>query len=544
MLGSSFVRVWFRRSNRSVGRRRRKAARFVPVLDNLEDRRLLSFNFFSGTGADITLGPDGNLWFTEQSRIGRITPDGTVTNYAVPTPPRFGFGGITAGPDGNVWFTEVEGARDQPSFVGRITPDGTVTEFSNLQVNSYPGGIATGPDGNLWFSDTNNFGNPFHEMERITPDGTVTEFTANANGPVTAGPDSNIWYDAGGRVGRITPDGVVTTFTLPNIGQGNIEGMTAGPDGNIWVVASEYPGFNVGGEIARVTPDGQVTEFKLPSQAQEPLGEITAGPDGNVWFVDGNKLGQVTPDGTITEITVPPNSNNSPLLSGGITTGPDGAIWFTSSIGIGQYVLDGITAVPSFTHLSAPTTAIAGQPVTFTATVTSSAGTPTGTVVFFDNGASLGSVDLDTTGQATLTTSLDVGFHAISALYVGSPDFLPSGDIRGVQVVSGDTLKGLDTSAAAAVSDQLDVGASAVAVDALFASVPVASPSANVAGVQPAAATVEAARSANQPEAVTAASVRPAVADAASVSHYQGDGFGTADAIGFVDPLAAGLLRA
>jgi streptogramin lyase len=38
--------------------------------------------------AGIALGPDGALWFTEQSgnKIGRITTDGTITEYPIPTP--------------------------------------------------------------------------------------------------------------------------------------------------------------------------------------------------------------------------------------------------------------------------------------------------------------------------------------------------------------------------------------------------------------------------------------------------------------------------
>jgi streptogramin lyase len=35
----------------------------------------------------ITSGPDGNLWFTEYqgNKIGRITPAGQITEFAVPT---------------------------------------------------------------------------------------------------------------------------------------------------------------------------------------------------------------------------------------------------------------------------------------------------------------------------------------------------------------------------------------------------------------------------------------------------------------------------
>jgi streptogramin lyase len=34
---------------------------------------------------DVAAGPDGNLWFTEfgSDKIGRITPTGTITEFAV-----------------------------------------------------------------------------------------------------------------------------------------------------------------------------------------------------------------------------------------------------------------------------------------------------------------------------------------------------------------------------------------------------------------------------------------------------------------------------
>src|SRR5271166_4442544 len=53
----------------------------------------------------ITTGPDGNLWFTEglASRIGRITPLGVVSEFAMLDPKDVAFG-MTAGPDGALWF--------------------------------------------------------------------------------------------------------------------------------------------------------------------------------------------------------------------------------------------------------------------------------------------------------------------------------------------------------------------------------------------------------------------------------------------------------
>jgi streptogramin lyase len=120
--------------------------------------------FAASGGVSIAAGPDGALWFTALQQIGRITTDGVVTMYTIPTPNANAFY-ITAGPDGALWFTE-----NASNKIGRITTTGTFTEFA-LASHTGPYGITVGPDNALWF----------------------TEFTAN-------------------QIGRITTDGVITTF--------------------------------------------------------------------------------------------------------------------------------------------------------------------------------------------------------------------------------------------------------------------------------------------------------------------------------------------
>jgi streptogramin lyase len=220
----------------------------------------------------IAAGPDGNLWFTQTTpgtcsgcavmKIGRITTDGVVTEFAVPSGLGQSFG-IAAGPDGNVWFTEIlqtivlsapsSEQRLNAAFyipsgkIGRISPSGVVTEFPIPNVDNRPYSIAAGPDGNLWFTETvpELSGDISLRIGRITTAGLITEFSVRTGvgyrfGPfeITAGPDGNLWFlDSGNRIGRITTAGVVTEFTLPAADSG-AAGITAGPDGNLWFTES------------------------------------------------------------------------------------------------------------------------------------------------------------------------------------------------------------------------------------------------------------------------------------------------------------------
>lgn len=66
----------------------------------------------------IVSGIDDNLWFTEpnnpSTKVSRFTVNGDLTRYAVPTA-FSGPCGLTVGPDGNLWFTEKAKAK-----IGRL----------------------------------------------------------------------------------------------------------------------------------------------------------------------------------------------------------------------------------------------------------------------------------------------------------------------------------------------------------------------------------------------------------------------------------------
>jgi len=84
-----------------------------------------------------------------------------------------------------------------------------------------------------------------------------------------------------------------------------------------------------------------------------------------------------------------------------------------------------VTTTTTLTSDNNPSTY--GQAVTFTATVTSAAGTPTGTVTFKDGATTLGIGSLDGSGRATLmTSSLSAGTHSITAVFDGTSNYLSS----------------------------------------------------------------------------------------------------------------------
>src|SRR6266566_83062 len=97
----------------------------------------------------ITVGPDGALWFTDSAdKIGRITTQGQVTEFALSSPKAGYEMGITVGSDGALWFTEPE-----LNKIGRITTQGQVSEFALPIARMGPAEITAGPDGAIWFTE-------------------------------------------------------------------------------------------------------------------------------------------------------------------------------------------------------------------------------------------------------------------------------------------------------------------------------------------------------------------------------------------------------
>jgi hypothetical protein len=100
-----------------------------------------------------------------------------------------------------------------------------------------------------------------------------------------------------------------------------------------------------------------------------------------------------------------------------------------------------ITKANSAASLSgAISTAVVGQTATYTvqvAPVSPGGGQPTGTVTFFVDGTPIGTVNVNSQGQASLsTTAITKGTHAVTASYSGDPNFQTSQSTSSQIVVS------------------------------------------------------------------------------------------------------------
>ena len=207
----------------------------------------------------IAAGPDGNLWFTDQSQsyydgfgglIGEINPSShKITEYPIPDQakevPTDPFG-IIAGPGGLMWFGGEgvgEGAVDS---IGAINP--TTHQFSeypipitggNLRPN--PQALAVGPDRNIWFTEIGTIAS-IGELDLSTH--AISQYPVPGGDPegIAAGPDGNVWFANGTSIGEINPaTHQITEFPIPPTTTDTHPGandIAAGPNGDMWFTNS------------------------------------------------------------------------------------------------------------------------------------------------------------------------------------------------------------------------------------------------------------------------------------------------------------------
>jgi virginiamycin B lyase len=110
-----------------------------------------------GDPQSLITAPEGAEWFTQSTpqRIARITTTGQVSEFALPNAVASSAIPLAVGPEGAVWFALADkAAKGQGAHVsvGRITPQGAITEYPLPTTGSEasPTSMTLGPEGDLW----------------------------------------------------------------------------------------------------------------------------------------------------------------------------------------------------------------------------------------------------------------------------------------------------------------------------------------------------------------------------------------------------------
>jgi hypothetical protein len=276
----------------------------------------------------------------------------------------------------------------------------------------------------------------YTDLNDGTPIGSVTFF----NGTTALGSAS---LDATGSASLTTSFAAAGNYTIVAIYSGNE--WYAGSSARTEQTVGQSPLASTATElITSASPSlpGQAVTF---TATVEGLGGGGVTPTGSVKFLDGTTLlGMETLDAngsaTCTTSTLALGDHNITAIYSGDDT------YFGSTYTIVQPVERGET---STSLTSSALASLPEQAVTFTATVSAMAGgTPTGSVTFYDGTNVLGTVTLDTNGNATFTTSgLWLGDHNITAIYSGDAIFATSSFSLRQSVLKFDTTTTLTASA-------------------------------------------------------------------------------------------------
>jgi hypothetical protein len=238
---------------------------------------------------------------------------------------------------------------------------------------------------------------PTYQWQRAEPGGGVFSDLATATAPsYSFTPEV---ADSGARfrvviangVGSITSDPATLTVQDPPV-------ITSATTGTLAVGTAGSIGFAATG-----TPSPELT--------------LTGTLPGGLSFVDGG-------DGTATLSGTPAGGTAGTYDLVLRATNPAGEVQqaFRLTVERASVVVGTVT--------SSADPAILGQPVTVAVVVSSTGGTPTGSVQFRTDDVVLGTAAVGADGRASLVVSdLAVGSHAVRAVYSGDADFAPGGSV-------------------------------------------------------------------------------------------------------------------
>ncbi len=285
----------------------------------------------------IVTAPGGDMWFTERDtdKVGRITPSGHITEYALPATTAGDVEGsvmdLDVDPHGDVWVVY-----DYGRYVAVLDPQGRLQETGDLggDLGGDPNGgeIRIAHDGTVWI--TMNYAES--GIARVSGG----RITWNANAPecddvLGLAADRTAWCAKEDRLIHVDPAGDGgTTYPMPDLPGAGAPwplSLAAGPAGSIWFGAYDSSTFYTAagdGVVGYLDQrNGHVTAWSTGLNTAPS--SLVEGPDKSVWFTTVNEfhpgIGHLDAHGRGAISAV------GSLHPTALTFAEDGSIWFTDA---------------------------------------------------------------------------------------------------------------------------------------------------------------------------------------------------------------------
>jgi uncharacterized repeat protein (TIGR03803 family) len=425
-----------------------------------------------GMGSVFELAPNGNGGWNETLLYSFCPAAPSCTDGQNPT-----YSYVTFDSNGNLYGTVYAGGTLGDGAVFELSPSlGGWTEkvlysFADSPDGANPvNGVIMDKGGNIYgtaYSGGTTGNGAVYELSPATGGGWTEQVIYNINSTyagLTMDAAGNIYGPAYGSIFELSPNGtggwnptVIFTFTAGNgATQGSDPDGTLALDSSGSLYGTTYLGGSEGdGTVFKLTrgSKGKWSEKLLLSMGKpnlKPFGGIIFDTAGDIFGTATE--GGVDADGDVYELVAPPagktgytgkvvyhfngTTGNEPF--GSLVIDSQGYLYGTTYMGGSSgngvvFEVNPHAAVTTNTLTSSANPSIVGQAVTFTASVSSSAGPPPdGEVVVFEP---IGQSTL-TGGVATFTTSiLKVGTTNIRAVYGGDLNFISSDSNTVPQVV-------------------------------------------------------------------------------------------------------------
>ncbi|PXV53596.1 virginiamycin B lyase [Dyella jiangningensis] len=249
----------------------------------------------------IQIGTDGSKWFTETAGVGRLSPQGAITEWTFTLEhPDDNMEQLSLDPWANVWFVErnFDGAGAAgTNKVRRLNPrTSVVSTYAVPTLGGTPSGVVANADGTVWVSEY--YANALalldplvapHSDETVAPD---TRKATGQSAPSTRTVSARVpptQTAASPVVHTVQP--VVTRgwieFPLPTA-NAEAEDMRVDVFGNVWF--EEDAGF-----LGRLDPyAARFTEYAIPSTNSGYYNIAMDARKGRLWFTEAGVFAPVT----------------------------------------------------------------------------------------------------------------------------------------------------------------------------------------------------------------------------------------------------------